>query len=75
MISLVRAEEVLKEHGFSRMPQKCDFYATEDATEVVIVAPYPEDELPTIFYIEEGHAREIVAFKVIRPSYLRTIIF
>jgi len=71
MISLVRAEEVLKEHGFSRLPPKSDFYSTEYALEVVIIAPYPEDELPTIFYIREGPFKDILAFKVIRPTELR----
>jgi len=67
----VRADEIIKERGFPKLPLKCTFYTTQDGREVVIVAPYTEDEFPTIFIIKEGPTREIVSFKCITPSQLR----
>jgi len=70
VISSVRADEIILERGFPKLPLRCSFYSTSDGREVVIVAPYPEDELPTVFYIREGHARKIASFKSITPSQL-----
>jgi len=71
VISSVRADEIILERGFPKLPPRCSFYTASDGREVVIVAPYPEDELPTIFFIREGPAREIASFRSITPSQLR----
>ena len=71
MISTVRADEIILERGFPKLPLGCSFYTVPDGREVVIVAPYQEDELPTIFFIREGSLRQIVSFKSITPSQLR----